>query len=287
MQDDSPLVDVHWLASRLHQEDLVVLDGSFFLPGQGIDPESAFVSAHIPGSLFFDIDQIADQASSLPHMLPSAEVFALAVQQMGIGPDTEVVVYDQNVFMASARVWWMFRCFGHERVRVLDGGLARWQQCGLPVVAGQVPPPVQATGPVFSAGQPGSDLVWDLAMIRQWVAAGGQVVDARSPGRFLGQEPEPRPGVRSGSMPGSFNVHFRTLVRDDTHEMLPCEHVLALFASAGVDVARPLVASCGTGVTACTLALALYRCGFRQVPVYDGSWSEWGGLKDTPVVSAA
>lgn len=281
---ESALVDVHWLSSRLNDPQWVILDGSFFLPSQGVNPEEAFASSHIPGSRFFDIDRIADHASPLPHMLPTAEDFSLAVSRLGIGQHTGVVVYDRNVFMASARVWWMFRCFGHENVRVLDGGLARWRRCGLPMASGAAQQPLAPVGEAFSALAQGSDLVWDLCSVRNWLLEGGQIVDARSPSRFKGSEAEPRQGVRSGGMPGSFNVHFRSLVSEDSHELLPPEAITEVFAKAGVDLEKPLVATCGTGVTACILALALYQCGKSRIPVYDGSWTEWGGRADTPVV---
>lgn len=273
------LVSPEWLAERLNSPDLVVLDGSFFLPAQARMARAEYDDAHIPGARFFDIDRIADPTSDLPHMLPSPDQFADAAAGLGIGNDTWVVAYDSNFFMASARVWWTFRVFGHDRVSVLDGGIARWRAQGRPVTA-------EATQPDPARFQAGfrPELVCDLARMRQLAAGGGaQVLDARSAGRFHGTEPEPRAGVRGGHIPGSHNLPHRSLLDEATGCFKPDAELARLFGSAGILAQEPVVTTCGTGVTAAILALGLFRLGNAGVAVYDGSWTEWGGRSDTPV----
>lgn len=278
--DIPPLVDCEWLADHLDDPTLAILDASFFLPNQGRDAGGDFLAEHIESAQFFDIDEIADRTNPLPHMLPSPAGFAEAVGRLGIGNATHVIAYDNNAFMASARAWWMFRVFGHDRVSVLDGGLQRWRDLNLPLVSGAPEPAVACR---FDAGfRP--DLVRSLEQMRDLLGEPHvDIVDARSPGRFAGSEPEPRPGVRSGHIPGSRNVPYRSLVDETSGEMKALPEIAATFETAGTDVAGPLVTTCGTGVTAAILALALFRLGRADVAVYDGSWTEWGGRTDTPI----
>ncbi|MBP1151706.1 MULTISPECIES: 3-mercaptopyruvate sulfurtransferase [Methylocaldum] len=275
----SPLVSAEWLAKHLHTSDIVILDATFFLPNQGRDAEQEYFAAHIPGARFFDIDAVADQGNSLPHMLPSPEFFAASVGQLGIANQTHVVVYDNNSFMASARVWWTFRVFGHDRVSVLDGGLENWKAKGFPVDTSRV---TAETRPFKTTFDP--SLVRNLDEMKALIGSTAtQIIDARSPGRFAGREPEPRPGIRSGHIPGSKNLFFKRLVDESTQCLKPAAEIRKEFEDAGTDFEKPIVTTCGTGVTASVLALGLYCLGRESVAVYDGSWTEWGGLSDTPV----
>ena len=260
-----------WLAERLGAPEVRVLDGSYVLPGDPRDPKAEYAREHIPGARFFDIDEIADSRSALPHMLPPLEKFVARVRAMGIGDGHKVVVYDQLGLFSAARVWWMFRVFGHEDVAVLDGGLPKWRAEGRPVEAG-VPEPRER----HFTGRKNAALVRDVTQVAEAVKLGSeQIVDARSPGRFRGEDPEPRPGLRAGHIPGAFNLHYASFLEEDG-TMKPPEEVRALFEAAGVDLGRPVVTSCGTGVTAAILSLALDRVGHERNAVYDGSWAEWG-----------
>ena len=273
-----PLVTTEWLAKELGTPDLRVLDGTWHMPQLKRDPRAEFTQAHIPGAVFFDIDAIADHATSLPHMLPDAATFARAVGALGIGSGDRVVVYDVRGVISAARVWWTFRAFGHDAVAVLDGGLRKWRAEGRPVESGTPAPAARA----FKA-TPRPELVRDLDTVRANIASrAAQVLDARSAGRFAGTEPEPRAGLRGGHIPGSLNLPYDSLYRADGTLQSP-EELRAALQGAGVDLARPVVTTCGSGVTASVLALALYLVGRRDVAVYDGSWSEWGGRPDTPV----
>ena len=275
----SPLVSTDWLQLHLADENLVILDGSFFLPAQQRDAQAEYLRGHIPGAQFFDIDAVADHSVPLPHMLPSPRQFAEAVGAMGVGDRTHVIAYDSNDFMASARLWWTFRVFGHDRVSVLDGGLVKWQAEGRAVTDEMSLPRKQS----FVAGfRP--ELVRDLGQMLELIREGGTpILDARSPGRFTAAEPEPRAGLRGGHIPGSRNLSFRQLLDNDSRSMKSPEVLDGLYRQAGIDPSMPVVTTCGTGVTAAILALALYRLGNDQVAVYDGSWTEWGGRGDTPV----
>ena len=273
------LVSTEWLAEHLGRPKLVVVDATYFLPMQGRNARAEYELRHIPGAVFFDIDAIADRTSPLPHMLPTAAAFAAVVGDLGIGNDSRVVVYDAHGMMSAARAWWTFRVFGHEAVALLDGGLPKWLAEGRPVEAGAARPAPRQFAARLDAGQ-----VRDKAAIRANLAARKeQVVDARAAGRFAGTEPEVWPGRRPGHIPGSLNVPFTDLLDPQSRTFLPAEAIAARFRAAGADLARPVVASCGSGVTAAVLAFALHLIGHREVALYDGSWAEWGLPGDTPV----
>jgi thiosulfate/3-mercaptopyruvate sulfurtransferase len=272
------LVTTAWLAAHLRDPDLRVVDGTWHMPHLARDARAEFVAAHVPGAVFFDIDAIADHGTPLPHMLPTPEAFAEAVGALGIGAGDRVVVYDARGVVSATRVWWTFRAFGHERVAVLDGGLAKWRAEGRALESGEPKPPRRA----FRATRR-PELVRDLAAVRDNVTSRReQVVDARSAGRFAGTEPEPRAGLRGGHIPGSINVPYDTLYAADGTLLTP-DALRATFERAGVDLGAPVVTSCGSGVTASVLALALHVLGHPRVAVYDGSWTEWAGRTDTPV----
>jgi thiosulfate/3-mercaptopyruvate sulfurtransferase len=272
------LVDTAVLAAQLGTPGLKVVDATWFLPTTARDARREYAEAHIPGAVYFDIDEVADDASPLPHMLPDPVKFSSRARRLGLGDGTRIVVYDNNKYSASARVWWMFRVFGHPDVAVLDGGLAKWRAEGRPLSD----EPVIPREAHFTARQ-NHLLVRELEQMRANVLSRReQVIDARSPGRFAGTEPEPRQGLRSGHIPGSLSLpHLELIGADGT--LLPEEELRARFAAAGVDLDRPIATTCGSGVTAGTLALALYQLGRDNVAVYDGSWSEWGARSDTPV----
>jgi len=273
-----PVVTTEWLAGHLGAADLRVVDGTWHMPQAGRDARAEFEDAHIPGAVFFDIDAIADRTTSLPHMLPSAEAFAAAVGGLGIGSGDRVVVYDGRGVVSAARVWWTFRAFGHDAVAVLDGGLRTWRAEGRPVERGAAAPARRA----FTA-RLRPELVRDVEGMRADVASRAvQVLDARSAGRFAGTEPEPRAGLRGGHIPGSLNLPYETLYQADG-TLRPPDELRAAITAAGIDLGRPVVTSCGSGVTASVLALALYLVGRPDAAVYDGSWSEWGSRSDTPV----
>ncbi len=278
-ENRSPLVSSEWLAARIDAPGIVLLDATFFLPRQGRNAIGEFRQAHIPGARFFDIDVIADTDSPLPHMLPGPERFGEAVGRMGIDNQTSVIVYDNNAFMASARAWWTFRVFGHDNVSVLNGGLARWKQLGAPITSEMSIPTPRS----FQA-KLNRQLVCTLEQMRELSEnRSGQILDARSPARFSGSEPEIRPGLRSGHIPGSCNLHYATLVDPETHTLLPAETLRTLYRQTGAALDEHIVTTCGSGVTAAILALGLFYLGRQEVPVYDGSWTEWGGRSDTLV----
>lgn len=272
------IVTTDWLAAHLRDPDLRVLDGTWHMPQLKRDARAEFAQAHIPGAVFFDIDAIADHGTTLPHMLPSAAEFAAAVGALGIGSGERLVVYDVRGVISAARVWWTFRAFGHDAVAVLDGGLRKWQAENRPVESSQPKPPARS----FTA-RLRPELVRDVEAMRANITSrAAQVLDARSRGRFAGTEPEPRAGLRGGHIPGSLNLPYETLYRPDG-TVKPPDELRAAVTAAGVNLGGPIVTTCGSGVTASVLALALFQLGRPDVAVYDGSWSEWGGRSDTPV----
>ena len=275
------LVSTEWLAEHLNAPDVRIIDASHHLPTAGRNAKAEYRELHIPGAIFWDIDAIADQSSDLPHMLPDADQFARQVAALGIGDGHKIVVYDTVSATGAARVWWTFRVFGYREVAVLNGGFRKWQAEGRPVTSD-----VQARSERTFTARKNHMLVRDREqMLRNIDKRREQVVDARSAGRFLAKEPEPREGMRSGHIPGSRNVPFPSLLNEDgTYRDAAA---LRAFQDAGVDVAKPLATTCGSGVTACTLALGLYLIGNTDVAVYDGSWSEWGSREDTPVETTA
>ncbi len=280
MTDRRWLVDTEWLAARLEAPDIVVVDGSWHLPTAGRDAHAEYLEAHIPGAIFFDIDDIADKSTNLPHMLPSPEAFASRMRKLGVGDGKRVVVYDSVGLFSAPRVWWTFRVMGHNDVVVLDGGLPKWQAEGRPVESG----PVRQQERHFTARRH-AGMVADLDDVRRAVASGeAEIVDARSAERFEGRAPEPRPGLKSGHIPGSRNLPYSRLLTPDGR-LKPREELEAAFAEARLDLSRPLITSCGSGVSAAILSLALAELGHRRTALYDGSWAEWGGRDDTPIAT--
>lgn len=274
------LVTPAWLFERLGDPSIVVLDGSYYLPAANRDADAEFRAAHIPGAIRFDIDAVKDRTSPLPHMLPEPDEFAAAVGQMGISDEHMVVAYDGAGIFASPRVAWTFRTFGARQVAVLDGGFPAWRAAGYPVEAGEPDPRETAQ---FLA-EYDEEAVLSLADLREVLATGSaQVLDARSAARFSAEEPEPRPGMRSGHMPGALNLHYGALVKDG--RLAEPEAIEAAMRVAGVDPSRPLVTTCGSGVTAAILLLAIERTGRPAPALYDGSWAEWGSRQDTEVVA--
>jgi thiosulfate/3-mercaptopyruvate sulfurtransferase len=273
------VVSTGWLAARLGVSGIRVVDASWYMPGSARDAAAEYRAGHIPGAVFFDIDAISDRQSPLPHMLPSAPDFAARMSALGLNDSDSLVIYDgSGVNLSAARVWWTFHVFGHRRVAVLDGGMGKWRSEQRPLEQGQVTlPPGNFTARLHPRA------VRDLAAVRaNIVSRSEQLVDVRSRGRFDGIEPEPRPGLRPGHVPGSINLPFTELVSPDG-TLLPSETLRRLLAEAGVDLKRPVVATCGSGTSACALVLSLHSIGHTQTAVYDGAWSEWGARADTPV----
>ncbi|RAI44596.1 3-mercaptopyruvate sulfurtransferase [Rhodoplanes roseus] len=279
MTDRSPLVSTAWLAQKLGAPDLVVLDASYYLPTQNRDAEAEYLAGHVPGALRFDINAVADRTTSLPHMLPTADEFATAVGAMGISERDTIVVYDGIGLFSAPRVWWTFRLFGAENVFVLEGGLPRWLAEARPVEQGPVSRPART----FAVKTP-PDLVADVARVQKTLAENSaQVVDARAADRFTGEAPEPRKGLPSGHIPGSLNVPHAALVRDGT--LRPADELRAAFAAGGVDLEKPVLTTCGSGVSAAVLWIALHTLGRDPVALYDGSWTEWAGRGDLPIAT--
>lgn len=275
----STFVSPAWLAEHLHDEDIRILDARMAPPGQGgtRDMAAEYLAAHIPGARFFDIDALSDHDIDLPHMMPDAARFAETMGRFGISDKHHLVIYDEGNLFSAPRAWWMLKTFGVAQVSVLAGGLAAWKEKRLALQRGEIAPQTAT----FTA-QLNPARIYDLNDMRELVQNGGrQIVDARSAARFSGSEAEPRPGLRSGHIPGSANVPWTELTEQGA--LKPADALREVFAAHGVDVGAPLTVSCGSGVTASVLALALDTLGAKDVTLYDGSWSEWGSRQDTPV----
>jgi thiosulfate/3-mercaptopyruvate sulfurtransferase len=275
------LIEPAWLAERLRDPNTVVLDAT--LPPVGVAPQvntrARYLAEHIPGAIFFDIDELSDHSTDLPHMLPSAETFSRQVAALGVSDGSTIVVYEQESVFSAPRAWWMLRTFGAREVHILNGGLQAWRDAGLPTESGEVRRPAASF-----AAKLNSDAVRTLAMVRQTMADGRQIADARSAGRFAGTLPEPRPGLRSGHMPGSVSVPFTELVEDG--RLKSAERMSEIFAAKGLDLEQPITTTCGSGVTAAVVLLGLEVAGAKQVRLYDGSWAEYARQPDAVIETA-
>ena len=280
MTAPSPIVSTDWLAANLSAPDLVVVDASWYLPQMGRDANAEYNEGHIPGAVRFDIDDVSDPSSGLPHTLPAPHVFASKMRRIGIGDGQRIVVYDGIGFFSAPRVWWMFRVMGVDDVYVLDGGIRKWKAEDRPLED----LPVKRPERHFTARLNNSALA-DLEDVLKVTQSGSsQVLDARPAGRFTGTDPEPREGMRSGHMPGARNLPFNMLMQEDGTLKSP-DQIAELMKDAGIDPDQPIITSCGSGVTAAVLTLGLTLIGAKNVRLYDGSWSEWGSRQDTPVVT--
>ncbi len=280
IDDPKTLVSTEWLAKHLNDPDMRVVDGSWFLPSAGRDPKTEYQNGHIPGARFFDIDEIADLRSDLPHMAPPPEKFMSRMRAMGIGDGHQVVVYDGMGLMSAARVWWTFKLMGHNDVAVLDGGMPKWRAEGREI---EDLPPIVKDRHMSARYQ--NQLVRDVTHVSQASKLGTpQIVDARANDRFRGVGVEPREGLRSGHIPGSKNVPFGTLLNVDG-TMIDPPAIKTIFEQAGVDLSKTVITTCGSGVTAAVLALGLARIGHDQWSLYDGSWAEWGQFDTLPIAT--
>ncbi len=278
--DPKTLVSTRWLAAHLKDPDLRIFDASWYLPEMERDGRAEYETAHIPNARFFDIDEIADLRSDMPHMVPPVEKFISRMRAMGVGDGHQVVVYDGAGLLTAARVWWLFRLMGKTDIAVLDGGFPKWQAEGHPI---EDMPPVMRDRHITVQRQ--AHLVKDVTQVAAAAKLGDhEILDARSPGRFAGEAPEPREGLRSGHIPGSKNIHYASLLHDDGTMKTPDE-LRAVFDAAGVDLKKPVITTCGSGVTAAIINLALEIVGHRNHSLYDGSWAEWGMYDDLTVAT--
>jgi thiosulfate/3-mercaptopyruvate sulfurtransferase len=277
---DDPLVSTEWLARRLNDPSVKILDATFKLPGVMPLPIEDYRAAHIPGAMFFDVDAVADRSSELPHMFPDAPGFASSVGALGVSSEHTVVVYDAGGWVAAPRAWWMFRAFGHANVRVLDGGLQKWRAEQRPLESGD-----RSAEPAVFVATFDPSFVADLQATQQAAESGIQVLDARPAARFEGRAPEPRPGLRAGHIPGSRNLPHAELFDPATGTMKPLDQLRDAFTAAGVDPTAPVIASCGSGVSAAVPLLALYRLGARGNALFDASWAQWGAPDGPPLAT--
>jgi thiosulfate/3-mercaptopyruvate sulfurtransferase len=278
---EDPLVSTDWLAAHLGDPKIKIIDASFKMPGILPLPKDDYLASHLPGAVFFDVDAVSDHSNPLPHMFPNAGQFGRDVGGLGISNDDTVVLYDSGGWVAAPRVWWMFLSFGHPNVRILNGGLKKWRAEGRKVESGEVTPKPANFKATFDPSYTRNveQLVANLESRAE------QVLDARANERYQGKVPEPRPGLRSGHIPGSLSVPYNQLFDASTGAMKPLDELRAVFASAGVKLDAPIVTSCGSGVSALVLTLALYRLGVRGSALYDGSWTEWGMQGGPPVAT--
>ncbi|NWH09692.1 MAG: 3-mercaptopyruvate sulfurtransferase [Alphaproteobacteria bacterium] len=278
MKLPDPLVSTEWLAEHISAPDIRIIDASWHFPASGRNARDEYGVAHIEGALFFDIDDIADTASPYPHMLPDAVKFASRVRKLGLGDGNRIVVYDQLGLFSAPRAWWMFRAMGHADVVVLDGGLPKWIAEGRPL--DDLPPIPRER---HFTPRPNRTIIRDLQQMKANLASKAeQVIDARSSGRFMATEPEPRPGLKGGHIPGSINIPYTELLQPNG-TMKPAAVLKELFSTRGIDTGRPITATCGSGVTAAIIALGLARIGNYEAAIYDGSWSEWGTVQGLPI----
>lgn len=275
----SSLVSTGWLAEHASAPDVRIVDASWHMPATGRDPRSEYDGEHIPGAVFFDIDEIADTNNPLPHMVPSPEKFSSRMRKLGLGDGNRIVIYDTIGNVSAARAWWLLRLFGHHDVAILDGGLPKWKAEGRPVDDVPVMPAER-----HFTSRINSFLLREKDQVRRNItAAREQVLDARSAGRFEGTDPEPREGLRGGHIPGSRNLPFGKLLKESDGTFRPADEIRMEFEKTGLDLKQPVITSCGSGITACVLAFGLHLLGHHRVAVYDGSWTEWALDEDTPV----
>ena len=274
---ENPFVTTEWLAARLADPTIVILDGSWFLPTANRRPYEEYLAGHIPGAVYFDMDEIADKSTGLPHMLPSAEVFAREVGALGIGDGMTIVIYDESGLFSAPRIWWEFQAMGAKDVRILEGGGPKWRAEGRPIESGLTKRQPATFTAIFHP-----ELVRNFDDVKTTLASHGQIADARPAGRFAGRDPEPRPGLKSGHMPGAVSLPAMDLVANGG--LKPMSEIAAMIKKTGVDLDQPIITTCGSGATAATLLLALKLAGARDVALYDGAWAEWGAHPEAEIV---